>query len=79
MVPGCFRYRRFRRACRPDLRLRYVDDELGAVFDPHAYMEYQNFLVFQARMCSVLQITTVMFVLWLFAVVLMIVVHALNT
>lgn len=79
MVPGSFRKKRFHRVCRPSLRIRRRGVGHGPGFDSRAYMEYQNFLMFQERMCSVLQITTVMFVLWLFAVVLMIVVDALNT
>lgn len=39
-------------------------------YDPIGFMEYQNFLMFQERMCVVFQITMVMFCMLLLCMIL---------
>lgn len=66
MVPGYLRSRRSlmsRRISRPMTNRRmpsyiYAHDPR---FDPVRYMEYQNFLAFQERMCVIFQLTLIMF------------------
>ena len=83
MVPGSVRSRRFRRDCfrRPSLRMalynytndRYVNYRVCDMIDSQAYMEYENFLAFQEKMCSVLEMIMIMFFVWVFFVVCIIV------
>lgn len=72
MVPGSFRtrtfhrFRRFRGACRPPPRIRNSFVKLPMVkFDTRGYMERQNFIVFQERMCVVFQLSMIMFYIWI--------------
>lgn len=47
-------------------------------YDPIKYMEYQNFLMFQERMCVVLQTTTVMFCMFLLCMILSMIMESLE-
>ena len=76
MVPGYMRSRRSlgsrRRTCRPRLKRRmpsYMYTQ-PPWFDPIKYMEYENFLIFQERMCSIFQLTVVMFGMFLLCSIL---------
>ena len=61
-----------RRTCRPKLERRmpsYMYTQ-PPWFDPVKNMEYDNFLVFQERMCSIFQITMMMFCMFLLCLTL---------
>ena len=70
MGPGRLRSKHFRRRCRPALKIRCRDKPPAPRFDARAYMEYQNFVVSQDRMCATIQVSFGMFVLWLVACII---------
>lgn len=70
MVPGYLRSRRSiisSRISRPmtNRRVPSYSYAHNPRFDPVGYMEYQNFLLFQERMCVIFQLTLIMFCIFL--------------
>lgn len=84
MVRGGMRSRRSfgyrRRTCRPRLKRRmpaYMYTP-APCFDPVKNMEYENFLVFQERMCVIFQLTVVMFGVILICLILSMFLYSLK-
>lgn len=60
------------RTCRPKLKRimpSYVYSQ-PPWFEPIKYMEYENFLIFQERMCVIFQLTMIMFSVVLMCLIL---------